>query len=87
MSDAARDQLYQKAQQTDYASGVDMRVGASVPQASLSCPSCGAKTTGSKFCPECGSPVKLKLTCPGCGHQPEGGPKFCPECGVKMPLL
>ena len=87
MSNAARDQLYQKAQQTDYTSGVDMRVGASAPQSSLSCSSCGAKTTGSKFCPECGSPIIIKLTCPGCGHQPEGTPKFCPECGVKMPLL
>jgi membrane protease subunit (stomatin/prohibitin family) len=86
MSNAARDQLYQKAQQTDYTSGVDMRAGASAPQSSLSCPSCGAKTTGSKFCPECGSPIQVKLTCPGCGHQPEGSPKFCPECGVNMQL-
>jgi membrane protease subunit (stomatin/prohibitin family) len=87
MSSAARDQLYSKAQQTDYASTADMRAGASAPQGTLSCPSCGAKTTGSKFCPDCGKPLAVKLTCPGCGFQPEGGPKFCPECGVKMPLL
>lgn len=86
MVDAAHSQLHEKAQQTDYTSGVDMRVGASAPQSSLHCSSCGAKTTGSKFCPECGTPLQVKLTCAGCGFQPEGTPKFCPECGVKMPL-
>jgi double zinc ribbon protein len=87
MSSAARDQLHQKAQQTDYTSNVDMRAGSSAPQSSLACSSCGAKTTGSKFCPECGKPLQVKLTCPGCGFQPEGSPKFCPECGVKMLLF
>ncbi|HVG21455.1 MAG TPA: zinc ribbon domain-containing protein [Blastocatellia bacterium] len=86
MSSAARDQLHSKAQQTDYASTTDMRAGASAPRGTLSCPSCGAKTTGSKFCPECGKPLQVKLTCPGCGFEPEGALKFCPECGVKMPL-
>jgi hypothetical protein len=87
MSNAARDQLNTKASQTDYASGVDMSAGATAPKSAISCPSCGAKTTGSKFCPECGGPLQIKLTCPGCGFQPEGAPKFCPECGVKIPLL
>ena len=86
MADAARNQLYEKAQQTEYTANVDMRAGASTPQSAISCPTCGAKTTGSKFCPECGGPLQVKLTCTGCGHQPEGAPKFCPECGVKMPL-
>jgi hypothetical protein len=87
MNSAAAQQLNQRAQQTDYASNADMSAGASTPHAALSCPSCGAKTTGSKFCPECGKPIQVKLTCPGCGAQPEGTPKFCPECGVKMPLV
>lgn len=86
MSDAARNQLHEKAQQTDYTANVDMRAGASTPQSAISCPTCGAKTTGSKFCPECGGPLQIKLTCTGCGFQPEGAPKFCPECGIKMPL-
>lgn len=86
MSDAARNQLYEKAQQTDYTADVDMRAGASTPQSALACPTCGAKTTGSKFCPECGGPLQIKLSCTGCGFSPEGTPKFCPECGVKMPL-
>ncbi|HKS42310.1 MAG TPA: zinc ribbon domain-containing protein [Blastocatellia bacterium] len=87
MSNAARDQLNTKASQIDYTSGVDMSAGATAPKSAISCPSCGAKTTGSKFCPECGGPLQIKLTCLGCGFQPEGAPKFCPECGVKMPLL
>jgi membrane protease subunit (stomatin/prohibitin family) len=85
MSDAARNQLYEKAQQTDYTADVDMRAGASTPQSALACPTCGAKTTGGKFCPECGGPLQIKLSCTGCGFTPEGTPKFCPECGVKMP--
>lgn len=87
ISDAARNQLHEKARETDYTSNVDMRATAPAPASTLSCQSCGAKTTGSKFCPECGKPAQVKLTCPGCGHQPEGSPKFCPECGVKIPLL
>ncbi|HTF37349.1 MAG TPA: zinc ribbon domain-containing protein [Blastocatellia bacterium] len=86
MNQAAQEQLHDKARQTEYASTTDMSAGASAPTATLACPSCGAKTTGSKFCPECGSPLQIKLTCPGCGFQPENVPKFCPECGVKMPL-
>lgn len=86
MSDAARNQLFEKAQQTDYTSKVNMAAGATAPQSALSCPSCGAKTSGSKFCPECGQPLKVKLSCPGCGFEPEGSPRFCPECGAKMPL-
>ena len=81
MNQAAQEQLYNKARQTDYASATDMSAGASAPSSSLACPACGAKTTGSKFCPECGGPLQIKLTCPGCGFQPEGAPKFCPECG------
>lgn len=84
MSNAARDQLFQKAGETNYTGDVDMTAGATKPSATLSCPSCGAKTSGSKFCPECGKPLAVKLTCSGCGAQPEGNPKFCPECGVKM---
>jgi len=87
MNQAAQSQLYDKARQTDYASTTDMSAGASSPSATLSCPSCGAKTTGSKFCPECGGALQVKVACPGCGFEPEGAaPKFCPECGVKMPL-
>ena len=85
MASAAQEQLDDKARQTDYVAGADMRAGATAPQSAVTCPSCGAQTTGGKFCPECGKPLQVKLTCPSCGAQPEGTPKFCPECGAKMP--
>jgi membrane protease subunit (stomatin/prohibitin family) len=85
MSAAAEQQLHDKARETDYVAGVDMRAGATAPQSAVTCPSCGAKTTGGKFCPECGKPLQVKLTCPSCGAEPEGTPKFCPECGTRMP--
>jgi membrane protease subunit (stomatin/prohibitin family) len=80
---AARDQLYQKAAQTDYTSQTEMSAGAVAGAAAPKCPSCGTQTT-SKFCPECGTPVAAKLKCSACGHEPAGAPRFCPECGNKM---
>src|SRR5438046_287640 len=70
MADAARAQLQEKAQKTDYVSDVDMK--ASGPKATVSCPTCGAKTTGGKFCPDCGAPTAVKTTCAGCGHVMDG---------------
>jgi ElaB/YqjD/DUF883 family membrane-anchored ribosome-binding protein len=99
-ANAARDQLHERARQTDYASQTDMSADAYVKApppttaqtpaevgaaSGLLCASCGASVGKAKFCPECGTPTpKLKLTCPACGHQPEGTPKFCPECGTKL---
>src|SRR5437588_3943628 len=94
-ADAARTQLYEKAQATDYTSGVDMSADASVKAptpaeqqkatAAPTCASCGAEVGKPKLCPECGAPTAPpRLTCTGCGHQPEGTPKFCPECGAKI---
>lgn len=82
-ADAARQQLWEKAQQTDYASKADMGASASVAAQAPACPSCGTQADA-KFCPECGSPMAVKLRCGGCGHEPVGTPKFCPECGGKM---
>lgn len=96
-ADAARTQLYEKAQQTDYVSDVDMSADSAIKApgtaqqqqqaaaATPKCSSCGADVGKAKFCPECGSPTAPpRPTCTGCGHQPEGSPKFCPECGSKM---
>ncbi len=98
-ADVAREQLHERARQTDYASQADMNADAYVkapappaladaPAApGLLCASCGTNMGKAKFCPECGTPAQPpKLTCTGCGHQPEGRPKFCPECGAKLPL-
>lgn len=91
---AARDQLYQKASSTDYASGIDMRsdsvlhapAGGTAPGAGAFCSECGAKAQTGKFCSECGSPVKAatKKSCANCGFTPAEGTKFCPECGQRM---
>lgn len=95
-AEAARQQLYEKAQQTDYVSGVDMSANAQVasPNAvkpaeqapAKSCSNCGHDTKGAKFCPECGTPaVSPKPKCPNCATETES--KFCPECGTKIPFI
>jgi hypothetical protein len=98
-ADATRQQLQEKARQTDYVSGIDMSAGSvakapappaqpSAVAASANCSSCGADVGKAKFCPECGTPTKpAPLVCSGCGHQPENPTRFCPECGAKMPLI
>jgi hypothetical protein len=99
-ADATRQQLHEKASQTDYVSKIDMSAGsvarapappapqASAPAAKASCSSCGASVGKAKFCPECGTPTQPpRLVCTGCGHEPESPTKFCPECGAKMPLI
>jgi membrane protease subunit (stomatin/prohibitin family) len=99
-AEAARQQLHEKALQTDYASKIDMgadayvKAPAQTPENSnaasqaVACVSCGVDVGKAKFCPECGTPTKPpRPTCQGCGHQPEALTKFCPECGAKMPLI
>jgi NADH pyrophosphatase NudC (nudix superfamily) len=99
-AEATRQQLYEKAQKTDYASQIDMsaesvakaparaQAQSTTPAAAANCSSCGASVGKAKFCPECGTPTRPEpLTCAGCGHQPENPTKFCPECGAKMPLI
>jgi Primosomal protein N'' (replication factor Y) - superfamily II helicase len=93
-AEAMRRQLYEKAHNTDYSSGIDMSAGSFVQstqavkpseqQAAQPCMSCGHDTRGAKFCPECGTPVQAKPVCLKCGFEPETVTKFCPECGAKM---
>ena len=91
--DAARNQLWEKAQKQDYVGGVDMSADAysSAPTASTNvqparatCGGCGAETGSAKFCPECGQPVAKAgpRACGKCGCMSEA--KFCPECGNKF---
>jgi membrane protease subunit (stomatin/prohibitin family) len=82
-ADATRQQLYEKAQSTDYVAKADMSAGATVGGQAPGCPSCGHRHTA-KFCPECGTPSAARVKCSGCGHEPQGSPKFCPECGGKI---
>lgn len=76
---AAKEQVWEKARQTDLVGDVDMKTDRTVQ-----CPHCGAKAEGGKFCPECGKPLSTKAACPKCGKQVAAGTKFCPECGAKM---
>jgi hypothetical protein len=93
-AEATREQLYEKARSTDYASNIDMSAGSTVKAPSHAqqqaaavprCSACEAEVGKAKFCPECGTPTAPpRPTCVGCGHQPETASKFCPECGGKM---
>ena len=90
-ADAMRQQLYQKAQESDYTSGVDMSAGAVPASPNAVKPSegeklnlcvCGFEVGNARFCPECGTPARLeKPKCTSCGCQVEVTTKFCPECG------
>lgn len=92
---AARQQVYEKAMQQNYAGGVDMGAEAQMkapdvgerPASTPVCGHCGADIDGAaKFCGQCGKPNKPPAAkfCTQCGHQPKGDVKFCPECGSKM---
>jgi hypothetical protein len=92
---AAREQIYNKAMQQDYAGGVDLRADAQMqapevgvrPGSTPVCRHCGADIdAGAKFCGQCGKPNKPPAAkfCAQCGHQPKGDVKFCPECGGRM---
>jgi hypothetical protein len=90
-ADAARQQLYTKAQQTDYASGIDMSADsvlqagpAQTSAAGRCCGNCGALVGNAKFCPECGTPAAAKPKCGKCGFEAPAPVKFCPECGGRM---
>ena len=94
-TDAARQQLHEKAQSTDYASGIDMSAEAQIASlnavkpaqeaASKLCTSCGHTIGNAKFCPECGTLAKAsKPSCSKCGCEPPTAVKFCPDCGMKM---
>ena len=91
---AAREQLMQKAAQTDYVADINMKADSVIASTGKSsvvstkgqfCPECGAQVGQAKFCPDCGTPIKpKKLACPACGFEPPNPVKFCPECGGKM---
>ena len=75
---AAREQIFEKARQTNLVKGVDMS-----REAAAHCPGCGARAGAAKFCPECGQPLNPKVSCPACDAEMEAKAKFCPECGER----
>jgi hypothetical protein len=94
-ADAMRQQLYEKARDTDYVSGIELGAEKQIaaphavkPQAGAAqncCAGCGHAIGAAKFCPECGAAAKhSKADCRACGFTPETPTKFCPECGGKM---
>lgn len=94
-ADAMRQQLYEKAQNTNYVSGIDMSADKQFASpnavkfggkaAQNACANCGHKVGAAKFCPECGTPAKAaKPCCNSCGFEPQTPTKFCPDCGGKM---
>jgi len=81
---ATNEQIFQKARNTNLIGHVEMnkKATAEIPL----CPSCGAKTTSSKFCPECGGALVTKIKCTRCGVESAPSTLFCPDCGNKMTL-
>lgn len=74
---AARDeQIRQAARDQDWTAQLDIATPARV-----SCGTCGADSTGSKFCSTCGSAFNLRSECGGCGHSVQVGAAFCGNCG------
>lgn len=73
-ADATRQQLYDKAYQTDYVSGMDMSVD--------SITSAPTRNTVSPTVEAANAPSIVGLSCTACGTVANG--KFCPECGQPM---
>ena len=95
MAEAARQQMVDQAQKTDYVSGVDMTAAGQVAAPSVGerapstpvCVKCKADLGSGKFCPQCGTPATAaaaKQFCPQCGTAAERSARFCPECGGKL---
>jgi hypothetical protein len=88
-ADAARAQMRDKAQATDYVGNVDMganavmRAPGPATAASDRCTGCGTSLAGGvKFCPQCGQ-ARRGPGCSGCGAEIQPNTKFCGQCGSK----
>ncbi|MGK3207599.1 zinc ribbon domain-containing protein [Amycolatopsis sp. MEPSY49] len=77
---AQRDQIWDKAREKDWTSGLDIDT-----RAKVTCPGCGLKADGGKFCSSCGTSLALKVACGGCGSETnKPGALFCSDCGTKL---
>jgi hypothetical protein len=86
-ADAARQQLYNKAQQADFAGDADMsaKAVARAPgaDAANACTGCGAALGDGRFCQQCGAERHV-YACSGCGGIIPKGTHFCGQCGKKV---
>ena len=76
---AAKDQVWRKAAETDQTEGLDLS-----KTVTAFCPHCGAKTGAGKFCGECGKELRAAAACPSCNAKLNPGARFCGECGRKL---
>jgi hypothetical protein len=50
--------------------------------AAITCPNCGAESTGEPRCPGCSVP--LTVSCPECGTENPADEEACESCGASL---
>ena len=89
-ANAARQQLVQKANETNLIAGIEMAASAVVRApgpaegAGNVCGACGAAAGEGRFCPHCGAERAQPAKCPGCGATVASDARFCAHCGHKV---
>ena len=58
--------------------------GGGAAPAAVTCPHCGAVSTGAKFCPSCGTALPETVECPACHTANAAGSHFCAQCGTAL---
>lgn len=48
----------------------------------MTCPNCGAESSGERRCPGCSLP--LVVSCPDCGHDNAADETDCEACGASL---
>src|ERR1041384_3301073 len=73
---AARDQVWEKARQSDQTGGMNLSQTQPPPA-----PHCAAPPGPGKFCGECGKELHPKTQCPACNAKLTPNSKFCGALG------
>lgn len=72
----------------DALSGIGQNMNATLTEAHIICPKCGAQNSSiMKFCGSCGSKLTATIICPHCGKEIPDGMKFCGRCGKSLSAL